>query len=96
VVGENLATLSPVSWTVSAAGVAGPPISLAAAGSAVAINDLGRIAGTSGSPGLATVWSGTTPTAQYTTASQAFGLNNATQPLVVGQVGSQGFVKRAN
>lgn len=96
VVGEDLTTLSPVSWTVSAAGVAAAPVSLAAAGSAVAINDLGRIAGTSGSPGLATLWLGTTPTAQYTTPSQAFGLNNALQPLVVGQVGSLGFVKRAN
>lgn len=96
VVGENLATLAPVSWTLTEAGVAGAPVSLAAAGSAVAINELGRIAGTSGSPGLATVWSGITPTAQYTSASQAFGLNNATQPLVVGQVGSLGFVKRAN
>lgn len=96
VVGENLATLSPVSWTISPAGVAGAPVALAAAGSAVAINDSGRIAGTSGTPGLATVWSGTTPTPQYTTASQAFGLNNDAQPLVVGQVGLQGFVKRAN
>lgn len=96
VVGENLATLKPVSWTVSDAGVASAPVALAAAGSAVAINERGRIAGTSGSPGLATVWSETTPTTQYTTASQAFGLNNELQPLVVGQVGNLGFVKRAN
>lgn len=96
VVGENLAILAPVSWTISSAGAASAPLDLAAAGSAVAINELGRIAGTSGSPGLATVWSETTPTTQYTSASQAFGLNNAIQPLVVGQVGNLGFVKRAN
>jgi hypothetical protein len=96
VVGENDSTLAPVSWQISELGVATAPVSLAAAGSAVAINENGRIAGWSGATSLATVWSGTTPATLYTTESQAYGLNNDTQPLVVGRTGSLGFVKRVN
>ncbi|WP_305042798.1 hypothetical protein [Geoalkalibacter sp.] len=96
VVGENEDTLAPVSWSVSDQGVAAAPVALAAAGSAVAINDNGRIAGWSGTPDLATVWNGTTPATLFTTVSQANGLNNDVQPLVVGRNGSAGFIKRAN
>jgi uncharacterized membrane protein len=96
VVGESDADLSPVSWTISEQGVASAPVSLAAAGSAVAVNESGRIAGWSGAAGLATVWNGTTPATLSENASQAYGLNNDTQPLVVGREGAQGFVKRVN
>jgi len=96
VVGENDTTLAPVSWAVNAQGVATAPVALAAAGSAVAVNENSRIAGWSGATRLATVWSGTTPATLYATESQAYGLNNDTQPLVVGRIGSLGFVKRVN
>jgi uncharacterized membrane protein len=96
VVGESDADLSPVSWEISEAGVASAPVSLAAAGSAVAINENGRIAGWSGAAGLATVWDGATPATLSENASQAYGLNNDAQPLVVGREGAQGFVKRVN
>jgi hypothetical protein len=95
VVGES-AALTPVSWAVDAQGVAAAPVSLAAAGSAVAGNENGRVAGWSGATDLATVWNGTTPATMFATESQAFGLNNDAQPLVVGRAGSAGFVKRVN
>jgi uncharacterized membrane protein len=95
VVGESDAVLAPVVWSVSDQGVASAPVSLAAAGSAVAVNENGLIAGWSGTPtDLATVWEGATPTTLFTTVSQAYGMNNETQPLVVGRSGDQGFVTR--
>jgi len=96
VAGERDSTLAPFTWAVDASGVAAAPVSLAAVGSAVAINENGRIAGWSGATDLATVWNGTTPATLFTTVSQAFGLNNEAEPLVVGRSGSQGFVKRVN
>lgn len=96
VVGETDDTLAPVSWSVSDQGVAAAPVALAAAGSAVAVNDNNRIAGWSGTPDLATVWNGTAPATLFTSESQANGLNNDVQPLVVGRNGSAGFVKRVN
>lgn len=96
VVGENDADLSPVMWTVSELGVAAAPVSLGTAGSAVAINENGRAAGWSGASPNATVWTGTAPATLYSTESQAYGLNNDVQPLVVGREGGQGFVKRVN
>lgn len=96
VAGEADATLSPVTWTISELGVASAPVDLAAAGSAVAINENGRVAGWSEVAELATVWDGLTAKTLFNTASQAYGLNNDTQPLVVGQEGGQGFIKRAN
>ncbi len=96
VVGENDSTLSPVRWTVDQ-GIAGAPVSLGAAGNAVAINENGRAVGWIGdlTPNAA-VWSGLAATALYNTESQAYGLNNDLQPLVVGREGGQGFIKRAN
>jgi len=96
VVGEKDSTLAPVSWAIDAQGVFSPPTSLAVAGGAVAVNENGRMAGWSGGVGQATIWNGTTPSLLFTTASQAFGLNNETAPLVVGRNGNQGFVKRVN
>ncbi|WP_027713672.1 hypothetical protein [Desulfuromonas sp. TF] len=96
VVGESDAGLSPVSWTISDLGVASAPASLATAGSAVAINENGRIAGWSGAASLATVWDGATPVTLSENSGQAYGLNNDAQPLVVGREGAQGFVKRVN
>ncbi len=97
IIGESDSVLAPVRWSVSVQGVASVPVSLAASGSAVAINDDGRIAGWSGPGSIATVWNDATPATLFTTAtSQAFGLNNEFQPLVVGRNGDQGFVKRVN
>ena len=96
VVGESDRDQAPVAWDISAQGVASAPISLAAAGSAVAINSNGRIAGWTGATSLASVWLGNTPTALYATQSQAYGINNEVQPLVVGRSGNAGFVKRAD
>lgn len=96
VVGETETGPAPVRWTVSAGGVASAPTSLATAGSAVAINSNGRIAGWSGAADRATVWNGTTPTTLFTTESRAFGLNNDAEPMVVGRNGSTAFVKRIN
>jgi uncharacterized membrane protein len=87
-------TANPVSWAVSDTGVAGAAVSLAAAGSALAVNEDGRIAGSSGAPALATVWTGTTPVPFYGAPSEAFNLNNSVQPYVVGRSGNFGFVKR--
>lgn len=72
--------------------------SLAEAGSAAAVNDSGRIAGWSGIPDQATVWktAGLTSETLFTTKSQAYGINDAAQPLVVGRQGSTGFIKRIN
>lgn len=94
IVGETDDTLAPVSWRVSEQGIISGPLALAEAGSAVAVNETGRIAGWSGIPGQASVWSGDTSLALFDTASQAYGLNNDLQPLVVGRNGNQGFVKR--
>lgn len=96
VVGESDTTLSPVLWTVSDLGVAGAPVSLAAAGSAVAINENARIAGWTGATPNAAVWNGLVPATLFNTASQAYGLNNEIQPLVVGREGNFAFVKRVN
>lgn len=96
VVGETDDTLAPVAWSISDQGVAAAPVALAAAGSAVAINENGRIAGWSGATNLATVWNAATPETLFASLSQAFGLNNAQQPLVVGRVASAGFVKVVN
>jgi uncharacterized membrane protein len=96
VVGENDTTLAPVSWTVNAQGVATKPVALAATGSAVAVNENGRVAGWSGISDRATVWNGTTPAMLFNTVSQAYSLNNELQPLAVGRVGNQGFIKRIN
>jgi uncharacterized membrane protein len=96
VAGENDLSLAPVSWSVSDQGVATAPVALAAAGSAQAINNNGRIAGWSGVSPRASVWLGTAATTLFSTESQAYGLNNEVQPLVVGRVGNQGFVKRVN
>lgn len=96
-VGENDSTLAPVRWSINADGVASAPESLGTSGSAVDINDNGRVAGWTGAvTPLATVWSGTTPATISTQEGQAYGLNNDTQPLVVGHEGGKGFVKRAN
>jgi len=96
VVGEaNIrTTANPVSWSVSDTGVAAAPVSLASAGGALAVNEDGRIAGSSGTPGLATIWTGTTPVPFYSAPSEAFSLNNDLVPYVVGRSGSFGFVKR--
>jgi hypothetical protein len=96
VVGESADLQAPVAWDVDAQGNASAPQTLAAAGNAVAINELSRIAGWSGASGLATAWLGTTPATLFSTSSQAYGLNNEAQPLVVGRNGNQGFVKRAD
>jgi hypothetical protein len=69
---------------------------LAAAGCAVAVNENGRVAGWSGISDRATVWNGTTPAMLFNTVSQAYSLNNELQPLAVGRVGNQGFIKRIN
>lgn len=94
IAGENDATLAPVSWSVDAAGAAAAPVSLADSGSAVAVNENGRIAGWSANN--ATVWDGAASATLFETASQAYGLNNDDQPLVVGNNNGQGFVKRVN
>lgn len=100
VVGENDNTLSPVFWQVSVSDLgvltASAPVTLALDGSAVAVNEKGRVAGWSGTSDRATVWNGTTPAILYNPVSQAFALNNDLQPLVVGRNGNQGFVKRVN
>lgn len=100
VVGENDNTLSPVFWEVSVSDLgvltAAAPVTLALDGSAVAINEKGRVAGWSGTSERATVWNGTTAAMLYNPVSQAFALNNDLQPLVVGRNGNQGFVKRVN
>jgi hypothetical protein len=72
--------------------------SLAADGSAVAINENGIIAGWVGTGALAraSVWEGNTTTNLFTTESQAYGMNNVDEPMVVGRNGSIGYVKKAN
>ncbi|MEZ4601115.1 MAG: hypothetical protein R2940_15100 [Syntrophotaleaceae bacterium] len=96
VVGESDIALSPVSWTVNDAGVAAAPVSLAAAGSAVAVNENSRIAGWTGATPIAAVWSGTVPANVFAVESQAFNLNNDVEPLVVGRQGAVAFIKRVN
>lgn len=93
VVGESES--APVMWTVTG-GVASAPVALADSGSAVAINENGRAAGWTGLDPRAAVWNDSTPSPLFTTSSQAFGLNNNTQPLVVGRLGNQGFIKRVD
>lgn len=88
-------TFVPVSWAADGTG-GFARTELAASGSAVAINQNNRIAGSTGSSARATVWTGAVPATLFDTVSQAYGLNNAAQPLVVGTVGGQGFVKRVN
>lgn len=88
-------TFVPVSWVADGTG-GFARTTLAASGSAVAVNEGGRIAGSSGASARATVWTGAVPATLFDTVSQAYGLNNAAQPLVVGTVGGQGFVKRVN
>ncbi|KIH77780.1 hypothetical protein SAMN05660860_01277 [Geoalkalibacter ferrihydriticus] len=95
VVGESDLVGAPVMWTVTG-GVVSGPVALGTAGSAVAVNENGRIAGWTGDLPRATLWSGTAPATLFNTASEAYGLNNDTQPLVVGREGSKGFVKRVN
>ena len=96
--GEALNTGSPITWTITAGGAASAPTSLGATGSAVAVNANSRVAGWigTGTAARATVWNGASATALFSTESQALGLNNDAQPLVVGRSGSQGFVKRVN
>ena len=97
VVGESDSDQAPVAWDISDQGVASAPISLGPAGSAVAINSNSRIAGWTGATtSLASVWLGNTPTALFASQSQAYGINNEAQPLVVGRNGNAGFVKRAD
>jgi uncharacterized membrane protein len=95
VVGERETTTGvyhPVLWADP--GVA-DPVSLAATGGAVAINEGALIAGYSGTSPRATVWTGITATASlFATESQAYGVNNGS--LVVGREGSKGFVRRLN
>lgn len=95
VVGESDLDGAPVRWTVTGGVVAGP-VALGAVGSAVAVNENDRIAGWTGESPRATVWSGATPATLFNVASEAYGLNNDTQPLVVGREGSKGFVIRVN
>jgi hypothetical protein len=93
IVGEFDTDAVPVMWTVTE-GIASAPVLLAGTGSAVAINENGRIAGWMGIDPNAAVWTDQTPDAVFDTSSQAFGLNSHTAPLVVGRKGSQGFIKR--
>lgn len=86
----------PMLWAADRAGEF-KPTTLAAAGTAVGINNFGHIVGWNASTPLAAIWDSATPATTvnlFSTDSQAFGINN--DNLVVGRVGSQGFIKRAN
>ncbi len=92
---EVPAGLVPVQW--SADGQGGfQRTSLAAAGSAAAVNLDNRTAGWSGTPSTATVWDLTVGEMLFATESWAYNLNDALQPLVVGRNGSYGFIKRVD
>lgn len=99
VVGESEATpgnFVPMLWTADATGEY-KPTTLSNAGTAVAINNVGRIVGWNTLTPLAAIWDSAAPATAvnlFTTDSQAFGINN--DNLVVGRTGSQGFIKRAN
>lgn len=92
---ETAGGVAPILWTATGTGTF-QRTSMGASGRALAANDLGRFAGWAGSPGLATLWTGTTPAALYDSESQAYALNGLTQPVVVGRSGAVGFVKRCN
>jgi uncharacterized membrane protein len=99
VVGEretSAGIFEPTRWTWTGTGITANVLRtiLAANGTAAAINEAGRIAGTAGASPRATVWTGTTQTTLFTTDSHAYGINNGN--LVVGREGSKGFVRQLN
>lgn len=92
VVGENTAEGAPVLWSVNDQGIPGGPFNLTEQGTAVAINENGRVVGWTGTTPNATLWAGILTTTLYNNASQAY--DNEIQTLVVGRVGNEGFVRR--